>query len=467
MTAARTAKPKILIVDDETSARAGLVDLLRDEGNSVRGAADGFKALGATEDWTPDLVVTDVHMPGMNGIELMEKIRVRFPRAGVIVMTAFSTVEKAVEAMHLGADDYLTKPIRLDELLVVVQRILQHRQALAELERLREEKADPDLPSSDAWIGQSVIGRDVRRLVEQVADAAAPVLLVGEHGTGKEFAARTMHEISRRSAARFVSVQCSGKSEAELVAELFGEATYGGGSSNVRPGALSLADGGTVLLDDIDAMPSSVQVRLLAFLQDPRVEAAGSNEPAPLDVRVIAATEHDLAALAAAGDFRGDLLYRINVINIRMPTLRERSDDIPMFAAHFLRKHAGRNGHGVRGISERALAALQSFDWPGNLRQLDNAIARGVLVCREFELAPRHLPQDVLGKQRDAHEMPIIPGASMAELERYAILKTLESVGGSTSRAAKVLGISTRTIQYRMSEYRDRDPSGLPAVSPS
>ncbi|MEM6995784.1 MAG: sigma-54 dependent transcriptional regulator [Myxococcota bacterium] len=461
----RTERPtaKILVAEDEASARAGLVELLRDEGFEVRGAADAFKALGAVDNWTPDVLVTDVHMPGMDGIELLAKMRDRFADIGAVVMTAFSTVERAVEAMRLGADDYLTKPVRFEELLVVLRRILHHRETLAENKRLREMIAAEG--DDIGWIGRSKPSRELTQLLRQVADSPASVLLTGESGTGKELAARALHDWSSRAQGPFVSVHTAALNEGVLESELFGhdEGAFTGATGR-REGRFAKADGGTLFLDEVAEIPMSTQVKLLRFLQEREFQRVGSDETESVDVRVVAATHKDMAAEVAAGNFREDLYYRLNVICLRMPTLRERRDDIPLLAMSFLRRHAARNRKDLRGLSERTLEVLQAFDWPGNVRQLDNCIERAVVMCNEYEIEPRHLPREVLGKQRDADAMPQVPGASLAELERYAILQTLESVGGSTSRAAKILGTSPRTIQYRMNEYREQTPSGKPAV---
>jgi two-component system response regulator HydG len=433
---------------------------LRDEGYSVRGAADAFKALGIIEDWVPDLVVTDVHMPGMDGIELLGKLRAAHPGTGVIVMTAFSTVEKAVEAMHLGADDYLTKPIRFDELTVVVERILAHRAALRELEQLRAAAA-PEI----GWIGESKASREVIQLLQQVADSPASVLIVGESGTGKELAARALHDCSSRKEGPFVPVHCAALAEGVLESELFGhEKGAFTGATAQRDGRFTRADGGTLFLDEVAEIPPAIQVKLLRVLQEREFERVGGNETVQVDTRVVAATHRDLHEEVREGRFREDLFYRLNVISVRLPTLRERREDLPPLAMHFLRRHAARNRKDVRGFSERALEVLLAFDWPGNVRQLENCVERAIVLCNEYQIEPRHLPKEVMGKRRDPNDLPVVPGASMAELERYAILRTLESVGGSTSRAAKILGVSARTIQYRMGEYRDRGDSGVPAV---
>ncbi len=457
MSKSSARRTQILVVDDESSARSGLVELLREEGYEVRGAADAFKALGLVESAVPDLLITDVHMPGMDGTQLMAKVQESHPEVGVIVMTAYSTVERAVDAMQQGADDYLTKPIRFDELLVVVERLLVHRETARELEQFRKER-EANKPGL-GWVGQSKASRDVLDLLHQVADSPASVLLTGESGTGKELAALALHRSSPRSDGPFIPVHCAALAEGVLESELFGhEKGAFTGADSTRDGRFGRANGGTLFLDEVGEIPLSVQVKLLRVLQERTYERVGGDTQIPIDVRVIAATHRDLLADVKEGRFREDLFYRLNVINVRLPTLRERADDIALLAMHFLSQHASRARKQIRSISERSLDALRSYDWPGNVRQLENSIEHAVALCNDFEIDVRHLPREILGSGRALDELPIVPGSSMAEVERYVILQTLESVGGSTSKAAKILGVSPRTIQYRMNQYRDEDP---------
>lgn len=456
-------RTQILVVDDEASARSGLVELLREEGYEVRGAADAFKALGMVESSVPDLLITDVHMPGMDGTQLMAKVQEAHPEVGVIVMTAYSTVERAVDAMQQGADDYLTKPIRFDELLVVVDRLLAHREIARELEQFRSAR-EAEIPGL-GWVGRSKASRDVLDLIGQVADSPASVLLTGESGTGKELAAKALHQASPRRDEPFVPVHCAALAEGVLESELFGhEKGAFTGADTARDGRFGRAQGGTLFLDEVGEIPLSVQVKLLRVLQERTYERVGGDTQIEVDVRVVAATHRDLLADVKQGRFREDLFYRLNVINVRLPTLRERADDIPLLAMHFLARHASRARKQIRGISDRSLDTLRSYDWPGNVRQLENCIEHAVALCNDFEIDVRHLPREVLGSGRALDEQPIVPGSSMAEVERYVILRTLESVGGSTSKAAKILGVSPRTIQYRMNQYRDEDPDEVALI---
>jgi DNA-binding NtrC family response regulator len=446
--------PRVLVVDDEPAARSAMAELLREEGYTVRSAGDAYKALGQLDDFTPDVVITDVQMPGMSGIELMKRIRERVPDLGVIVMTAFASVENAVAAMRAGADDYLRKPLHFPELCVVLERLVAQLELRRENAQLREMIA-ADEADDVGWVGRSMPSRELTSLVRQVATSAASVLVIGENGTGKELVARALHRLSERGEGPFVTLSCASLAEDVLERELFG---YG------KEGMFAKAQGGTLLLDDVAELPLRTQARLLRALQDRVFEPAGSTAPVELDVRIVATTDRDLQADVEAGRFREDLFFRLNVITLRTPTLRERRDDLPLLAMHFLRWHAAKNRKPIRGFSDRALGVLMSYDWPGNVRQLETSIERAVVLCRGSEIEPKDLPRDIMAHGRSSDEAPRIPGTSMEELEKYAILKTLEHVGGSTRKAAEILGISTRKIQYRLSEYRESDPSGLPAV---
>jgi DNA-binding NtrC family response regulator len=460
---------RILVVDDETAARSALTELLREEGFEVQSAGDGFKAIGRLDGWSPEVVITDLKMPGMDGIQLMEKMRERIPDVSVVVMTAFGTVESAVEAVKQGADDYLTKPLHLGQLLVVVDRVLGHRALRAEAERLRDElarRAGPDEEAEyDNLIGRSRPFRDMMNLVEQVAPSDASVLLVGENGTGKETVAVTLHKLGNRSSNPFVPVHCASMTEDMLDRELFGyEAGAFAGANERREGRFVQAAGGTLFLDEVADLPMATQAKVLRALQEGFIERVGGSESVPIDVRLVAASDRDLHDEVQAGAFREDLFYRLNVICVRMPTLRERRDDIPLLAVHFLKRHARGSGKPVAGFTERALGVLLNFDWPGNITQLENCIERAVVLARGEEIEPRELPRELMTSGRSGDEIPTVPGASLRELERYAILKTLEHVGGSTSKAARILGISPRKIQYRLNEYREEDATSQPPL---
>jgi two-component system response regulator HydG len=457
----------VLVVDDDTSARAALVELLREEGYTVRSAADGFKALGQVDDWTPDLVLTDVQMPGMDGIELMRKLRERFEGVGVIVMTAHGSVQRAVAAMREGADDYLTKPLDLEELLLVVRRALATHELQRENARLKAALSGEPIGAGIDWIGQSRASKELLGLVRQVADSDASVLVLGESGTGKELVARALHAWSGRRVGPFVAVHCAALNEGVLESELFGhEKGAFTGAVARRDGRFHKADRGTLFLDEVGDIPMAVQVKLLRVLQEREVERVGGDQAEHVDVRVVAATHKDLRQEVREGRFREDLYYRLNVIGLHTPPLSERREDIPALARCFLDRYASRSRKLVRGFSDRALKVLLGADWPGNVRQLENCIERAVVLCQGNEIEPRHLPREIMQHEHATDELPHVPGASMDEVERYAILKTLEHVRGSTSKAAEILGISARKIQYRLAQYRGDAPPSTGDVDP-
>jgi len=453
----------VLVVDDEANARTALAELLREENYDVETAADAFKALGKLDAFSPHVVLTDLKMPGMDGIELMRKLAASEHECTVVVMTAFGAVETAVEAMRAGAADYLTKPLNFDELLIIVERALEQYFLLEETGQLRARLHERDRITN--IVGSSDVMHDVFRMVEQVAPTRASVLITGESGTGKELVAAALHEHSKRSSGPFVKLHCAALAETLLESELFGhERGAFTGAVARRDGRFTVADGGTLFLDEIGEISPSVQVKLLRFLQEHQFERVGGDQTLEVDVRVIAATNRNLAAEVEAGRFREDLYYRLNVVNIDMPALRDRPSDIPLLAAHFLTKYSDENGKDLSEYSSEALDALVSYEWPGNVRELENAVERAVVLAQGPQVELSNLPVALARAERKLGGAPQIPGASLADIERYAILQTLEAAGGSTSKAAKILGISVRKIQYKLQEYRSAPKSNLAAV---
>jgi DNA-binding NtrC family response regulator len=453
---------RILVVDDEPNARTALAELLRDEGYAVETAADGFKALPKLEEFSPDLLLTDLRMPGLNGIELLRKARAVDPDIAAVLMTAHGEIETAVAAMREGAEDYLTKPLVFDELKIVLERALERRRLRREAGVLRERLSKRH--RLDAVVGSSPLMQKVFDTVLQIAPSRATVLIEGESGTGKELVAAAIHEHSPRASHPFIKLHCAALAETLLESELFGhEKGAFTGALARRDGRFQQADGGTLFLDEIGDISPGVQVKLLRFLQEREFERVGGNQTVKVDVRVVAATNRDLKQRVKDGAFREDLYYRLNVVSIEMPPLRARTGDIPLLAMHFLRKFAEENGKSITGFTDDALAALVHYRWPGNVRELENAVERAVVVCRREQIRPEDLVPTIMTADPAAPSgdlLPPIPGSSMADLERYAILKTLEHVGGSTSRAAELLGISARTIQYRLREYMGADEPG-------
>ena len=464
---APNARPRerILVVDDDVHARSALAELLRDGGYVVETAADGFKALPKLQELAPDLMLTDLRMPGMDGLDLMRRAKEIDPEIATVVMTSSGDVQTAVGAMRQGASDYLAKPLNMDELMIVLDRALERRRLRRETGHLRARLSQRYRLSG--LVGSSSAMQKVYETVLQIAPSRASVIISGESGTGKELIAAAIHEHSPRAGRPFIKLHCAALAETLLESELFGhERGSFTGATGRREGRFHQADGGTLFLDEIGEISPNIQVKLLRFLQEREFERVGGNETIKVDVRIVAATNKDLLARVGEGKFREDLYYRLNVVSIEMPPLRVRPDDIPLLATHFLAKYAAENGKEIPGFSDDALSALVHYAWPGNVRELENAVERAVVVCRENEIRVRDLMPTIASHStssgRTADMSPLVPGASMAELERHAILKTLEHVDGSTTRAAEILGISPRTIQYRLREYAGVPRRGKP-----
>ncbi len=455
-----SSRGRILIVDDETNARTALAEILHDDGFTTETAADGFKALPKLEEFAPDIVLTDLKMPGIDGLALMKKVRDRDPECVVVVMTAFGAVEGAVLAMRQGAADYLTKPVNVEELTLVLTREVERKRLRAETGQLRARLSAKHRITN--IIGSSPRMQEVFEAVLQVAPARASVIISGESGTGKELVAAAIHEHSPRAKGPFVKLHCAALAESLLESELFGhERGSFTGATGRRDGRFQQADHGTLFLDEIGEISPALQLKLLRFLQEHEFERVGGNQTVKVDVRIVAATNRNLLQRVKEGLFREDLYYRLNVVGIEMPALRARPSDVPLLAAFFLERGARESGKTLSGFTDDALACLARYNWPGNVRELENVVERAVVVCRNDRVGTESLPPAIVAAGSAATDgLPPIPGASMAEIERYVILKTLEHTGGATSRAAEILGISTRKIQYRLREYE----TGKPAV---
>jgi two-component system response regulator HydG len=448
--AARDAvRGEVLLVDDEPHAVKALKALLEGEGFAVRAAENGRRALELIADSPPDALVTDLKMPELDGLALLKRAKAADDELPVIVVTAFGEVDTAIEAMRAGALHYLQKPVRVDELVVLIDRALEHRGTRREVRALRSRLDEKLRPAN--MVGESPAMQAVWKVVAQVAPTRASVLIAGESGTGKELVAQAIHEQSPRKKAPFVKLHCAALAESLLESELFGhERGSFTGASGRREGRFKQADGGTLFLDEIGEIAPAIQIKLLRFLQERSFERVGSNETVKVDVRLITATNRDLAEEVRAGRFREDLYYRLNVVAIEMPPLRLRGGDATALAEHFLRRCAGDNGKAVEGFTREAGARIAEYAWPGNVRELENAIERAVVLCEGPRIDARDLPS-ALSAQRSG---PVrVPGSTMAEIERHAILSTLDAVGGSTAKAARLLGLSVRTIQYRLREY--------------
>jgi DNA-binding NtrC family response regulator len=451
-------KGRILIVDDEANARAALSEILREEGYETETAADGFKALGKIGSFAPDLILTDLKMPGLDGIGLLKEARAASPSTVVVVMTAFGTIDSAVEAIKAGAENYLTKPLDPVTLVAVVERAMEKSRLLEETallrERLRERNAFGHI------IGEHPSMKALLDTVAQVGVSRSSVLIVGESGTGKELIAAALHRSSPRAPNPFVRLNCAALAESLLESELFGhERGAFTGAIGRREGRFRQADGGTLFLDEVSEIPLATQVKLLRFLQEREFERVGGNETLKVDVRILAATNVDLEERVRRGLFREDLFYRLNVIRLEIPSLRQRRSDVPLLAAFFLKRYSQENGKALVGFTEDALQRLMNYAWPGNVRELEHAIERGVVLARTDRVEADNLPPALAPSpaQRGARDSgdtrPPVPGSTIADLERHAILETLKAMSGSTSKAARILGISPRKIQYKLHEY--------------
>ncbi len=461
--------PLVLIVDDERSNLESLERIFSREGWRVALAASGEEALASIRRDRPDVVVTDLMMPGMDGAELLRAVRTIAPEIEVVLMTAFGTVEAAVAAMKEGAYDFITKPVKRHAIVKSVRQALERASLVAENRALRARLARFSGDSAEGGlVGTAPTFRAALDTLRQVAPASATVLLLGESGTGKELAARLLHDLSPRASAPFVPVNCAAIPETILESELFGyERGAFTGATQRKEGRFQRAHGGTLFLDEVGDMSPGVQAKLLRVLQDGVVERLGGTQPVQVDVRIVAATNRELAAEVRAGRFREDLFYRLDVVTIRMPALRERREDVPLLAASFLRSFAERNRRQMAGFTDPALSALAGYDWPGNVRELQHAIERAVVLCRGDVVGLEDLPDPVRasgpGKGAPPSSSLTIPlGTPLEEVERIVIRETLRHTRGDKNLAARLLRVAPRTIYRKL----DRDEDGR-LVDPS
>jgi two-component system response regulator HydG len=455
-------EPLILIADDERPNLDSLSRIFAKEGWKVATAESGAQALDVLRRERAAVLVTDLMMPGMSGEALLRAARTVSPETEVVLVTAYGTVEAAVSAMKEGAYDFITKPVKRHVIVKTVRQALEKAKLLAENRALRAQLAGLGVvPGS--LIGNAPSFRTVLDALSQAAPTSATVLLSGESGTGKELAARMLHELSPRARGAFVPINCAAIPETILESELFGyEKGAFTGAAGRKEGRFERAHGGTLFLDEVGEMPPSVQVKLLRVLQDGVVERLGGTQPVQVDVRIVAATNKDLAAEVRAGRFREDLFYRLNVVAVRLPPLRERREDIPLLASAFLRKLAQKNGKALTGFTPDALAALESYRWPGNVRELEHAVERAVVLSRGELIDEADLPE-VVRREQAASGASAAPGAiviavgtPMEEVERLVIRETLRHTRGDKTLAAQLLGIAARTIYRKL----ERDDTG-------
>jgi len=445
------SKPTILIVDDEKSARDGLVRALRRDYH-VLAAENGSAAMQVLSSQNIDVLLSDVRMPGMDGITLMQRALANHPELTCIILTAYGDVDIAVEAMKQGATDFMTKPINLDKLELVLGRVLKAKKIELENEQLKVQ-----LDSKyglENIIGRSSAMQEVFDTIRQVAASRATVLIQGESGTGKELVAKAIHQLSPRNKGPFVAVHCAALSENLLESELFGhEKGAFTGAMERRIGRFEKADGGSLFLDEISEIDASVQVKILRALEERQIERVGGDTPVEVDTRLIAATNRDLKGMVEKGDFREDLFYRLYVVVITLPPLRDRQDDILLLLNHYLAVFNEENGKQIEGFTPAAYEMLSAYDWPGNIRELRNLVERMVVLSRGQVLDVKDIPAQVREAATGGGEIRIDAGLTVDEMEKRMIIQALEKTGGNRTKAAEQLGISRRTLHRKLNQY--------------
>ena len=444
-------KFRILVIDDEKNIREGLQIALEDDGYEVLTAEDGATGLKTALSEAVDLVITDLRMPGAGGQEILRKVTSETPGVPVIVLTGHGTVETAVEAMRMGAYDFLTKPLDLDRLSLLVKRALQNRELVLQhrelVEQIRSDKAFEHI------VGKSAAMEHVFEMIRKVAPSRASVLITGESGVGKELIASAIHNLSPRRNNNYIKVHCAALAESLLESELFGheKGAYTGAVSQKR-GRFELADGGTIFLDEIGEINQNLQIKILRVLQENQFERVGGEKLITVDTRLITATNRDLEKEVAAGTFRSDLYYRLNVVHIHVPALRERKEDIPLLIAAFIKEFTEENAKPISAIEPKARAALYAYDWPGNIRQLRNCLESAVVMSSDDTIRLSDLPEPV----REAEQLASVHiriGTSLAEAERNIIMETLAAYNGNKSKTADVLGIGRKTLHRKLDAF--------------
>ncbi len=442
---------RLLVVDDDTASREAVAEALRAEGYTVETAAGGRAALALCRERIFDVVVSDIRMPDLDGLSLLRGLRETHPQLSVILMTAFGTVEAALEAIKQGAYDYVSKPLRLDELLLTVRRALAHRRLIQENLEFRRVLQDRYQLANIVGVSPSMI--EVFKLIARVAASRSTVLITGESGTGKEVVARALHFNGPRASAPFVTIDCGGLAEGLLESELFGHVRGAfTGATTARRGLFEAGHTGTVFLDEIGDIGPNIQAKLLRVLELQEVKPVGGNQPVHIDVRLIAATNKDLLTEIREGRFREDLFYRLNVVGIHLPPLRERREDIPALAQHFLRKYAAANGKVLDRFATETMALLERYPWPGNVRELENAVERAVAVSSHPIVLPDDLPTHLVspaGSAGQSSEPELGPLLPLDDLIRGHVMRVLDATGGNKKRTAEILGVDRRTL-YRM-----------------
>ncbi len=456
------SQPRILVVDDERSMQEFLEIFLRREGFEVSTAGDVEAALVAIDSDDYDLVITDIQMPGRTGLDLLREVRDRSPETVVLMITAYASADTAIAAMKEGAYDYITKPFKVEEIRLVIEKALEKKLLSRENRRLRSELRSQQRHKT--IIGGSTAIQRIFELVAQVADTRTNVLIAGESGTGKELVARDIHTQSERRDKPFVAVNCGAIPENLLESELFGyvKGAFTGAVQN-KEGLFEFADGGTLFLDEIGELPQSLQVKLLRAIQEKTIRRVGGTADLRVDVRILSATNRNLAEEVGANRFREDLYYRLNVIQISMPPLRDRRGDIPVLVGHFLQKFSDELGRPLRSMSDGVMAKLMEYDFPGNVRELENLVERAVALSRDECIGVDALPPGLCERQqRDTPQIPsdgIDLDQVLADYERALLTQGLEQAGGVKKRAANLLGVTFRSFRYRLEKLGLDDDS--------
>ncbi|MGE0709648.1 MAG: sigma-54-dependent transcriptional regulator [Planctomycetota bacterium] len=466
----------VLVVDDDAEMRAMLAAALRRRGYEVTTSRDANNALGELSQRSIDAIVTDLRMRGLDGVQLCDRVLANYPGLPVIVMTAFGSMDAAVAALRAGAADFLAKPFKPDVLDLTLRRVLAHQELVEEVSRLRE-RLEEEPPAFGEIVGQGAAVKELCQVLDRVAPTEANVLILGETGTGKELAARAIHERSPRAGRPFVALNCAAVPPALLESELFGHQRGAfTDARTARAGLFQRASGGTVFLDEIGDMPLTLQVKLLRVLQERTVRPLGSDKEVPVDVRLLAATHRDLEEAVASGDFREDLYYRLNVVQVQVPPLRARGNDVLLLAQHFLDRFAQQGHKPVTGFSTEVARRLLDYDWPGNIRELSNTMERAVALTDHDRVIVEDLPpklrdyrapaaaalQEWSGSPPAAVTLPPLPAPSGEEaeelvplqvVERRHIERVLEAVGGNKARAARILGLDRKTLYRRLEQW--------------
>ncbi len=448
------AAETILVVDDEVNTRQGLKTALEQDGYTVITAASGAQAKQILDKTKVHLLLTDLKMPGIDGLELLHLAHALAPEMAIIMITGFGSIETAVKAMKDGAYDFLTKPVDIDKLGALVEKALMTQRLLLENIYLKEKLRNRY--QFEQIVGKSRKMREIFELIEQVAPSKSTILLQGESGTGKELFANAIYQRSNRADKAFIKVSCAALSEGLLESELFGhEKGAFTGAWEKKKGRFELANGGTLFLDEIGDMSTRTQTKLLRVLQEREFERVGGQKTLKVDVRLIAATNQNLAQAVKDGQFREDLFYRLNVINILLPPLRERREDIPLLVEYFVERFCKENGQEIKNVAPEVLGILTDYSWPGNIRELHNCLESAVVRTKANTIVLASLSPDIQQATRQLDSKITLPlGTTMAEVEREAILKTLNAVQGNKAQAARILQIGTKTLYRKLAQYR-------------